>query len=448
MYMIAHKAISAAVLLTIVAGLHDGSDGLPRRSHHRRRRPHRLRHGTSPPSPSSCDKPAVIVDIGSSGLTVLGFQMIGDAPTQKFKSPKVEPGLQKYPEDPAGFAAKAEAGLEAQLVAAAEKLNCDEPSLFFLATAGMRMVSHDQQDKGYTQLLNWIRGREKLQNYFRDGPVARTIAGREEALFEFLTVNTQHGGLRLTDEGGQTSFIVNSSKILQVLELGGASAQVAAMPLKYADAKMGLESVRNNLIDYSFLQFGWDQALQWRGGGAKTIMDHCDPSRGNISHVPCNLFWAGQANNYHQLDVAGETVGSVPGSKFKIGEADRFAISDAVRSAVAYPVAAFKAMLKNLRTLGFLPGPPGDSGTITLSDWTTSTEKLCGTPWPELQAKNAKTGKDKLPYKFLKTACAMSTYSTQLLDSFGVEDEQRLLVDFADNPSWTTGAFIALAVCR
>jgi len=82
--------------------------------------------------------------------------------------------------------------------------------VYFYATAGMRLIPRTKQDYYYKRLKDWFNKQSQWQ--LQD---ARTITGKEEGVFDWLSVNYQSGAL--LDENRPFSG---------VMDIGGASVQV------------------------------------------------------------------------------------------------------------------------------------------------------------------------------------------------------------------------------
>ena len=82
--------------------------------------------------------------------------------------------------------------------------------IYFYATAGMRLLSQPKQQKLYAQLTHWFNQQSQWTLV-----KAKTITGNEEALFGWLSINSQLGTL-----------IDKTKTPVGVMDMGGASVQI------------------------------------------------------------------------------------------------------------------------------------------------------------------------------------------------------------------------------
>jgi hypothetical protein len=121
--------------------------------------------------------------------------------------------------------------------------------VYFYATAGMRLVPQVKQKAYYEQLRNWFNKQVSWQLIS-----AKTIPGNEEALYDWLSVNYHLGTL-------------NSNSPIGVLDIGGASTQIA-FPLKKnssqpmdqnSEINLSLYGQSIRLFVHSFLGLGQNE---------------------------------------------------------------------------------------------------------------------------------------------------------------------------------------------
>ena len=123
--------------------------------------------------------------------------------------------------------------------------------VYFYATAGMRLVALPKQAKYYGELRNWFAKQNQWQ--LAD---AKTITGKDEALFDWLSVNYQLGTLQNTEKG-----------TVGVMDMGGASVQIVFPLQKQSDintksqATIELYGHKINLYVQSFLGLGQTEVL-------------------------------------------------------------------------------------------------------------------------------------------------------------------------------------------
>ncbi len=118
--------------------------------------------------------------------------------------------------------------------------------VYFYATAGMRLLSNEQQQLYYQALERWFNNQNDWQL-----AEAKTITGSDEGIYGWLAVNYQLG-----------SFDSYSKQLANVIDIGGASAQVTFPVEDIANiAPDDLQSIdvygkHINLFAHSFLGLG------------------------------------------------------------------------------------------------------------------------------------------------------------------------------------------------
>jgi hypothetical protein len=189
-----------------------------------------------------------VVNAGNSGSRLQIYSYNRDASNTPYEiknifSKKIEPGF---------------ASIELSQVSIHQylsKLFSDVPDnnipVYFFATSGMRMLSFSRQQAYYDQLTQWFSMQSKWQLIF-----AKTLKGREEALFGWLAVNYELGALTFP-----------SAPLVGVIDTGSASTQVA-FPLKDEQAinlspedyvNIDLYGRHVSLFTHSFLGLGQDE---------------------------------------------------------------------------------------------------------------------------------------------------------------------------------------------
>lgn len=202
-------------------------------------------------------KYGVVIDGGSTGTRIHVFKhdvrngnLVLDFSEKGRASTRVNPGLSAYAEDPHGAA-----GAVSQLVEFAKR-NVPrelwgETEIRLMATAGMRLLEKDDQEK----ILNACRRTLRSSGFrFRDD-WASVISGSDEGLFAWVVANYALGTLGA--EPAQTTGII---------ELGGASAQVTfvsnePMPPEFS-RKVKFGNFTYNLYCHSLLHFGQNVAFE------------------------------------------------------------------------------------------------------------------------------------------------------------------------------------------
>ena len=149
-----------------------------------------------------------VVDAGSSGSRVHVYQIVNNDSTSQSDiielwSHKIRPGFASL--DPS--ASTIQSYMNALLT---ETPNTEIP-IYFYATAGMRLIPDAAQGKYYAALNKWF---DKSPNWNLID--AKTISGKEEAIYGWLSVNQQ------LDKDQKANH-----QLAGVLDMGGASVQIA-----------------------------------------------------------------------------------------------------------------------------------------------------------------------------------------------------------------------------
>ncbi len=148
-----------------------------------------------------------VIDAGSSGsrLHIYAYEKDDQGwPVQlnESYSKKISPGISSL--DGSNDSAS-------QYLSELFKIEVAEPTpVLFYATAGMRMLPVDDQEKIYSQLRRWFENQPAWQLVS-----LKTISGKEEGIFAWLAVNYEHGNLQ--EDGRQQDGI---------MDMGGASVQI------------------------------------------------------------------------------------------------------------------------------------------------------------------------------------------------------------------------------
>ncbi|GJE87050.1 golgi apyrase [Phanerochaete sordida] len=191
---------------------------------------------------------------------------------------KVEPGLSSFADNPEGVAGYLAPLLEHARTQIPPSLQPETP-LFLLATAGMRLLSPEQQASVLSATCEFL----KFHSHFKiDGPSevgpcgssVRIITGEEEGLFGWIAVNYLMDGFKGSDEERTTYGF---------LDMGGASTQIAFEPSKEAreqtkdliDVRLRLLSgkeIHHQVFVTTWLGYGTNQARERYVG--QTINDY------------------------------------------------------------------------------------------------------------------------------------------------------------------------------
>ena len=194
---------------------------------------------------------AIVVDAGSSGsraylykwpdhsndlnelLKISPLTEINGEPMVK----SVSPGLSSFSENPQN----AFEYMRPLIQYAADRIppkNHQETPLFILATAGMRLIEHDQQDAIITNVRNGIS--KHFDFHFPEGNL-EIISGKQEGIYQWLAINYvldkfDHGGSKdenivnmpdYDDQVDEGRNVYLRPKTVGALDMGGASMQIA-----------------------------------------------------------------------------------------------------------------------------------------------------------------------------------------------------------------------------
>lgn len=196
-----------------------------------------------------------IIDAGSSGSRIYLYHIsnqnngLPNKIDQLF-SHKVEPGLSSLVETPKKALKQLEEllGLAKMYLIPRLTSTKNKIELHLMATAGMRLVTPDQQQ----QLM------QQITTHFSDDPIfdfktALVLSGRYEGLYSWLAANYLSNRLKET----------SSSEV--VIELGGASMQISKeQAANYSTVERTIPGHKKPVVigAHSFLGLGQDQASQ------------------------------------------------------------------------------------------------------------------------------------------------------------------------------------------
>ncbi|THH20879.1 hypothetical protein EW146_g558 [Bondarzewia mesenterica] len=181
---------------------------------------------------------------------------------------KVEPGISSFASHPEGVASYLAPLLDHAQKNIPPSLHSETP-LFLLATAGMRLLSPEQQATVLQSTCHFL----KFHSNFRIddpspagpcGSSVRIITGEEEGLFGWIAVNYLMDGFGPSDTDRTTYGF---------LDMGGASTQIAFEPSKEEREKaqnlidvrlrlMGGEEIHHQVFVTTWLGYGTNQARE------------------------------------------------------------------------------------------------------------------------------------------------------------------------------------------
>jgi apyrase len=204
----------------------------------------------------------IVVDAGSSGSRVHVFRWPRQSPETELMSietvhqQKFKPSLDELEDDEAGLKKNVQSMVEAAKTKVPAESQC-RTSIYFFATAGMRLVKEDKANKLFALVDDWLSGKSFSPFRYDQGFGARILSGEEEGAFMWITVNSLLG---IFDPG-------NTKSSIGILELGGASTQIAFEPVgqQILDDKFNLRVMghRYSLYVHSYLDYGQDYVFMW-----------------------------------------------------------------------------------------------------------------------------------------------------------------------------------------
>jgi len=184
-----------------------------------------------------------VVDGGSTGSRLYLYSYSTDSSQSNLKVPVLVDSAKVSP----GVATIAPSAIPAYLQPLFQMVQKDVPTgtpvdLYFLSTAGMRLLSFDQQQAIYTAIT------AAAKNSGLTPTVIQTIPGKMEGVFDWIALN------QLLNNLGQ-----DASKTMGILDLGGASTQVvfAGSGMDSSDTeRLNLGNQTYNLYSHSYLGLG------------------------------------------------------------------------------------------------------------------------------------------------------------------------------------------------
>ncbi|KAL4473691.1 hypothetical protein ABPG74_022555 [Tetrahymena malaccensis] len=130
-----------------------------------------------------------------------------------------------------------------------------KPFLFLRATAGLRLLPQDDQEKILSEVRNIFRQQQDF--LFLDDNWAKIITGQEEGLFLWLSMNYAYKNIKHQNQQ------FDPSKTVAVIDIGGASAQTAFYSQSNSNKFLDLpEKTRVQIYSNTILGYGNDQIIQ------------------------------------------------------------------------------------------------------------------------------------------------------------------------------------------
>ncbi|MAJ81342.1 MAG: hypothetical protein CMF41_00320 [Legionellales bacterium] len=337
----------------------------------------------------------VVVDVGSTGSRVHIYSITAsdkDLPNiEQVFFHSIEPGFSTYANDPNQIPFYLSRLFNpAQKFCYTEKLPCQDMPIYFLATAGMRLLPEQTQTNMYGIVRGWL----KDNTLFGDVKETRTMSGEHEAAFGWLTAYEEN--------------ILNKKPLGAFFELGGASMQYVFVVDKVSESNyiINLPNKTIYLNLGSWLGFGSNEAVNRVTKYWKNSDKLCYPkgfkSKNGFEYKSCfNLF-------RHYL-----TVNENPTT-------EKTAVQNVVNE--KEPI----IMTANFRTLfDFF-------GTLDPGKIHDQLKATCELDWKTLRQKNP-----LVDPKALGNFCVEGTYVMSLFEAFGLPSQYSNY--HLPSSSWTRG---------
>jgi apyrase len=241
---------------------------------------------------AASERYAIYIDAGSTSSKMHLYQYIQEDNKTNIKeifSEKVKPGLSEYAEHPDNAPQSLKKALD-DAVIQLQKLNVNEQgvALNILATAGMRLLTKEQQQAIYSAIKKDIEA-----NYHFGNSVIETISGKMEGLYDWIDLNYLEGNFDL------------DKATLGAIDMGGASTQIAFETRDTSKLEGEVQFRYGNKIYHvfskSFLGLGINKALfamtQTENSGACFPTDSSAP-RHSFNQNICGDVYLSIINQY------------------------------------------------------------------------------------------------------------------------------------------------------
>ena len=242
-------------------------------------------------SPSSMANSLLIIDAGSSGSRIYLYDnQQSSIRAYPIDNDKTKPGLSSFVNHPE------QAGASLQVLFNAAKqtikkyhLN-DDSDLAILATAGMRILSEQQQSVIYAEIADYVKNNTQFHLI-----QARTISGQEEAIYAWVAANSLAG------------YFDNQQATHGIIELGGASLQVAyaVHADESASTSVTIHGNEYRLFAKSFLYFGQDEVAKQLDNPEACLPNGFIDQNGKIGRFDMNTC-QDKINNFFNLHHSDE----------------------------------------------------------------------------------------------------------------------------------------------
>ena len=411
----------------------------------------------------ACSGTLIVCDAGSTGTRLYIYDVDASGALVGKSMDKVRPGLSTFGEKPEeatayllplfehAFAELGGGGGDAEAAKRAR-----EVPVYIFATAGMRLIPAEQQQRVWDAVYDGLRGAGESRFPFAlERQNLATIPGEAEGFYAALASNLLAGRI---DATGRPLCRDEGTELLGALDLGGSSTQVV-FPLESSkcEAKKGLlratplrPLARGDFWVYSYLGYGAEKIKQrhWDllGEGA----DPCLPAGFSREGK------AGEGDGAQCRERLGEALW---GASARACELAPGSDSCAIDGVVVPPGAAdaeYVAMsvyffaLDCVRQLG--EESIGEWPSPSVGDVQRAGDAFCAVPWARQQeewvvgegTKHAFTDAGQLP-----EICLRANYALLLLRFvYGVsEDEHQFTVAFeiaGEEVEWTRGAAVSI----
>ena len=404
----------------------------------------------------------IVIDAGSSGSRVHVFSWVSThvyATLLEVSRLKINPGISSYAGSDGGYQKAGESlrGLIEHAKAIVPAHLHSKTSIYLKATAGMRLLEKKDQNG----VLEGVRQELSNSPFSFDPKHARVIEGSKEALYAWLSVNHAAGALLKASKSG------SKHELMGVVELGGASSQIALQSQEVYEPRRGMNVIRlfgagsNPFSVYavSRLHYGLHEAYR------KTLLYFHGTAWKET--FPCGFHGDGSDSEaMEEFEGDYERCKVLVKNAFRLFELQD--ISDLRESrgalkplqkkntAIYYALDNFPKLMTIIATDSLnLPNDFDEREKIfhihSLEQIVKSGEQLCKKNWTtvqELFSENAKDRKVKISKKVLRKSCFGIAYMEHLLDKIyhvRPTKERPLLAAHEINgmdAGWTMGTMI------
>jgi GDA1/CD39 (nucleoside phosphatase) family len=347
----------------------------------------------------------LVVDIGSSGSRLHQYNFVLDnnnfpVDIHETFTRSINPGLSQVP--------LSQESINSYFDALFTNSNIIQNiKVYVYATAGMRLLSAEQQQQYYAYVQNWFAQQRALKLI-----ELRTISGSDEALFAWLAVNDK---LNLLQDPEQ--------KMVGIIEVGGASTQIAfPVDIDYGAldnvVKVKLYQREIVLFAHSFLGLGLNQFASV----------HNDLSACYPKNYPLESGLMGNGNAYFCQQELAQIL------------SQQYDVANVVAPAMQHKAVDTWYALGAIRYLvmqGFLTY---NSNQFALQDLINDVDGLlCQKSWSDLQQITSNLN-------HLSLSCFLGSYFYALsVDAYGISANQNInWLDTTQNADWPLGALLAL----